>query len=285
MKALKLEGKNISFEADNITVSQMKTIRNHMKGVNLVGKSGITAGLRGVKDADEIKAIKKSQKITDATFSMLLKYVKPGMTEIEIAWIVEKFMRESGAQDISFPVIVASGPNSALPHAVPTNRTINRKDILLFDMGCIVDGYCSDMTRTIFIGKPQDKMNFVYNGVLEAHLMVFELAKSGSKVAGIDRKSRKFIHDSLWKNKPLMGDGKGQGRYEHGLGHGVGLEIHEEPVLSYKKKDVLKVGQVVTNEPGFYIEGEGGVRIEDIMLITKDGVESLTKSPKELIII
>ena len=284
MKLLKLTGKKIGFESDNVTVSQLKAIRKHMKGVNLIATKEIALKLRSIKDTDEVKTIQAAQKITDAAFKMLLKYVNPGMTEIEIAWVIERFMREQGSEKIAFPTIVASGPNSALPHAVASNRKIRKNDIVLFDMGCIVNGYCSDMTRTIFLGRPSEKMKYVYNRVLEAHLMVFELSKPGEKVASIDKISRDYIYKSVWKGNSLMGEEKGQGRYEHGLGHGVGLEMHEEPVLSHKrKKDILEAGQIVTNEPGIYIEEEGGVRIEDIMLVTKDGVESLTKSPKELI--
>ena len=281
---LKLSGRRIGFESDDVTVSQLKSIRKLMRGVNLIATKEIALKLRSIKDNDEVKAIQAAQKITDAAFKMLLKYVKPGMTEIEIAWVIERFMREQGAQKIAFPSIVASGPNSALPHAVASNRKIKKHDIVLFDMGCTVNGYSSDMTRTIFVGRPSEKMKYVYNRVLEAHLMVFELSKPGEKVASIDKISRDYIYKSVWKGNSLMGEEKGQGRYEHGLGHGVGLNFHEEPVLSYKrKKDILEVGQIVTNEPGIYIEEEGGVRIEDIMLVTKDGVESLTKSPKELI--
>jgi len=286
MKRKKLEGRTIGFESDNVVVSQLKAIRKRMKGVKLVGVDGLVIKIRSIKDHGEIEKIKAAQKITDQAFQMLLGKVKPGMTEIELAWITEKYMREKGAQKLAFPTIVASGPNAALPHAVASKRKIKKGEVLLFDMGCVVDEYCSDMTRTVFIGKPSEKMRAVYNLVLEAHLMVFELTSPGKKVAEIDRISREYIYKAIWKGKPLMGSEKGQGRYEHGLGHGVGVEVHELPVLSMKrKKDVIQPGQVITNEPAIYIEGEGGVRIEDMMLITKDGVVSLTKSPKDLIVL
>ena len=286
MKKKKLVGKRIGFEADSVTVSALKAVKKILKGVKLVGTNRIPIHIRSIKTDDEVKEITAAQKITDNCFKWLMNTLKPGMTEIDIAWKMEVFMREKGASGVSFDVIMASGPNSALPHAVPTNRKIKKGEPLLFDFGCTVNGYHSDMTRVLFLGKPSKKMELVYKRVLETHLMVFELSQPGTKVSDIDTVSRDYIYRTKWNGKNLMGETKGQGRYEHGLGHGVGLEVHELPVLSFKiPKDVLKAGQIVTNEPGIYIEGEGGVRIEDMMHITEDGPVSLTNSPKEMIIL
>lgn len=286
MKRKKLQEKRIGFESDTLTVSALKAMRTKMKGVNLVPTERIVLLIRSIKSPDEIKNLQAAQKITDNCFKMLLNKAKPGMTEKEIAWMIEVFQREAGAQEDSFDAIVASGPNSALPHAVPTSRKVKKGELLLFDYGCRLNEYCSDMTRVIFFGKPSAKMEMVYNRVLEAHLMVYEMSNPGTKVADVDKISRDYIYSSKWKNSDLMGESKGQARYEHGLGHGVGIDVHEFPVLSQRmKNDLLKVGHVVTNEPGIYIEGEGGVRIEDMMHITDEGAVSLTKSPKEMIVL
>jgi Xaa-Pro aminopeptidase len=286
MEKKKLEGKKIAFESDVITVDQLKYMRKKLKGVKLVPTQQVVKILRSIKTAEEIRIIEKVQKITDKCFAWLLKNVKPGMTELEIAWMIEKFQHENGAEANSFSSIVASGPNSAMPHAVPTNRKVKKGEPLLFDFGCTVEGYNSDMTRVVFFGKPSAKMVCIYHKVLETHLMVFELSQPGTRVAEIDKISRQFIYTAKWNDKCLMGSEKGQGIYEHGLGHGVGLEVHELPVLSYKLlRDVLKPGHLVTNEPGIYVEGEGGVRIEDMMFITSDGADSLTHSPKEMIVL
>ncbi len=286
MKRKKLVGKRIAFESDTMTVSSLKAMRKLTKGVKLVPTERIVMLLRSIKCPDEIKNIQAAQNITDNCFKMLMNKVKTGMTEKEIAWMIEVFQREAGAKEDSFDAIVASGPNSALPHAVPSGRKVKKGEPLLFDYGCRLNGYCSDMTRMIFFGKPSAKMEMIYNRVLEAHLMVYEMSSPGTKVADVDKISRDYIYSSRWKNADLMGESKGQARYEHGLGHGVGIDVHELPVLSQRMKtDLLKVGQVVTNEPGIYVEGEGGVRIEDMMHITEDGAISLTKSPKEMIVL
>ncbi|MFH1515751.1 MAG: Xaa-Pro peptidase family protein [bacterium] len=286
MQKKKLEGKRIGFEADFLSITSLKTVKKILMGVKLVGTNRIPIQIRSIKTDDEIKEIIAAQKITDDCFTWLINTLKPGMTEIDIAWKMEVFMREKGASAISFDVIMASGPNSALPHAVPTNRKIKKGEPLLFDFGCTVNGYNSDMTRVFFLGKPPKKMELIYKRVLETHLMVFELSQPGTNVADIDEITRDYIYRTKWNGENLMGEAKGQGRYEHGLGHGVGLEVHELPVLSIKlPKDVLKPGHIVTNEPGIYIEGEGGVRIEDMMHITESGPVSLTKSPKEMIIL
>jgi Xaa-Pro aminopeptidase len=281
-----LQGKSIGFEADTVSAATLKRMKKTLKGIKLVPTEQILIKIRAVKSENEVQKIRQAQAITDKCFKMILDTIKPGMTEKQVAWMMEKFHREHGASADSFPAIVASGPNSAMPHAFPTDRKLLKNEPVLFDFGCLYDGYCSDMTRVVFLGKPSKKFEAIYNRVLETHLMVFELSKPGASVAEIDRVSRDYVYKTTFDGKPLMGEKKGQGRYEHGLGHGVGLEIHELPVLSYKiKKGVLEPGNIVTDEPGIYIEGEGGVRIEDIMHVTRDDVESLTGSPKELIVL
>lgn len=231
--------------------------------------------LRIVKSSKELDCLARAEQIGDMAFEHIVEFIKPGKTEMEVALELEYFMRSHGASGLSFDTIVASGPNSSLPHAVPTDRVLQEGDFVTMDFGCIYKGYCSDMTRTIFIGdKPSDKQKLIYDTVLKAQLAALEAIKPGEKCSDIDAIARNIIRDA------------GYGDYfGHGLGHGVGLFIHEEPRFSPKCDAILQPGIVITVEPGIYLPGEFGVRIEDMIQITEDGYRNLASSPKELICI
>ncbi|HHY09173.1 MAG TPA: aminopeptidase P family protein [Firmicutes bacterium] len=263
----------IAFEADQVTVKQLEEWQEKIPA-EFKGISGWVQKLRLVKEEAEIAAIRKAAQIGDAAFAELLDSVRSGVTEKEIALELEFLMRKAGASGMSFAPIVASGPNSALPHARPGERIFSYGDFVVFDFGCIVDGYCSDMTRTIVIGEPEERHLLIYDLVLKAQVESLQAVAPGKTGREIDAIARAIISDA------------GYGEYfGHGLGHGVGLEIHEGPRLAKKDETVLKPGMVVTVEPGVYLPDFGGVRIEDLVLVTADGFEVLTSTPKELYVI
>lgn len=227
--------------------------------------------LRSVKDQEEIKRLSYAEQIGDEAFSYILTQLKPGITELEIAAKLEYYMKSHGAQEKSFDTIVASGYHSAMPHAVPTEKVLERGDLITLDFGCKYQGYCSDMTRTIVLGKANGKQKELYQLVLEAQEAALVGLRAGMTGAQGDRLAREVI------------EGAGYGQYfGHGLGHSVGLEIHEKPALSPKEGMILKPGMIETVEPGIYIPGFGGVRIEDMVVITENGIKNLTSSQKEL---
>ena len=259
---------NVGFEENFVTYADYKRYMHTYKINNFVEASCLMEKLRIIKDSEEINSIKQACKITDDCFEILLEYIKPGMTEKDIAKKIENYYREH-SDGVSFEPIVASGENSSKPHAVPTERKINENDIITIDMGCKVNGYCSDMTRTIFIGEPTEEQKRVYNIVLENQEKSLNDMKDGASI--------KDITKIVTSNFELQG-------YDlvHSLGHCVWLEIHEHPFIRLTIDNTLKERMVVTNEPGIYIPGNFGVRIEDTVLITKDGPEVLTKSKKSL---
>jgi Xaa-Pro aminopeptidase len=230
--------------------------------------------LRSIKDAREIKALKAAQSITDRAFTHMLDYLRPGITEREAAIELEFFMRSAGAEGVAFPSIVASGPNSALPHAVPGTRVMEHGDFVLMDFGARLDDYRSDMTRTVVLGKASEQQEAMYAAVLAAQAAVIEALVPN--MSGLEAQN---IADAVITEHGF------EGRFIHSLGHGVGIDIHELPVLAPKVETKLEVGQVVTVEPGVYIDGVGGVRIEDYGVITEHGFEDFTQSPKELLVI
>ncbi len=229
---------------------------------------------RRYKDKGEIEVIKEAEAIGDRAFSYILPKLKAGMTELEVAVEIESFMRREGATKTSFDTICASGVRSCMPHGVATDKVIRKGDFLTMDFGCIYKGYCSDMTRTVVFGNPSQKQKEVYDTVLRAQSEVLENIKEGLKCADIDTIARKVILDAGY------GD-----NFTHALGHSVGIDIHESPVFSPKSQDILEIGNVLSVEPGIYIDNEFGVRIEDLIAVTENGVINLTHSPKELIII
>lgn len=228
--------------------------------------------LRAVKDEEEIEKLARAEQIGDEAFSYILTQIKPGITELEIAAKLEYYMKSHGAQEKGFDTIAASGLHSAMPHAVPSEKVLEKGDFLTLDFGCKYQGYCSDMTRTIVIGKAGEKQKEIYKIVLEAQETALAGLRAGMTGAEGDALARKVIEEA------------GYGEYfGHGLGHSVGLEIHEKPALSPKDRTILRPGIIETVEPGIYIPGFGGVRIEDMTVITENGIRNLTGSPKELI--
>ena len=262
---------NVGFEEYYVTYADYKELIRKYKINNLVETEHIIERQRMIKDKDEISNIEKACEITDNCFEYLLTYIRPGMTEKQIAEEIEEYFRER-TDGLAFETIVASGENTSMPHAVPTNRKIQEQDIITIDMGCIVNGYCSDMTRTFFVGSVLEYVKPVYDLVLKNQVQTLEEMKDGE--------STRLLTKMVENDFKLNG-------YDliHSLGHGVGMEIHEAPYVNYRTDTQLKENMVVTDEPGIYIPGKFGVRIEDTVQITKFGCISLTKSDKNYIII
>lgn len=263
---------NVGFEENYVTYSDYKRIMHQYKINNLVETEGIIEKQRLIKTEDEVKYIKKACEITDNCFLHLLKFIKKGITEKEIAFEIKKYFMENGADDISFEPIVASGKNSSMPHAIPTDKKIEEGDIITIDFGCRYKGYCSDMTRTIFIDYVKEEYKAVYDLVLKNQELTLKEYAEGknSKVA-----SQMVINDFKVNDFELV----------HGLGHGVGLDIHEKPFVNSRAENILKENMVISDEPGIYIPGRFGVRIEDTVLVGKYEGEPLTKSDKGYVII
>ncbi len=262
---------NVGFEEHFVTYAGYKELIRKYKINNLVETEYIIEKQRMIKDKEEIKNIEKACQITDDCFSYILTYIKPGMTEKQIADEIEEYYK--GRTDgLSFETIVASGENTSKPHAVPTNRKIRETDIITIDMGCKVNGYCSDMTRTIFVGKVSEEIKPVYDLVLKNQIQTIQEMRDCANVRLL---SKMVENDFKLNGYDLV----------HSLGHGVGMEIHEAPNINHLSDAQLRENMVVTDEPGIYIPGKFGVRIEDTVQITKFGCISLTKSEKNYIII
>jgi len=262
---------NVGFEEHYVTYAQYKEFVRKYKIHNLVETEKMIEKQRMIKDEDEVHNIQKACEITDNCFSYILTYIKPGMTEKQIADEIEEYYKQR-TDGLSFETIVASGENSSMPHAVPTDRKIQEKDIITIDMGCKVNGYCSDMTRTFFVGEVPEEVKKVYDLVLKNQVQTQEEFKDGANTRLL---SKMVENDFKLNGYDLI----------HSLGHGVGMEIHEPPYINSKSDVQLKENMIVTNEPGIYIPGKFGVRIEDTVQITKFGCISLTKSEKNYIII
>ncbi|MFP5113565.1 M24 family metallopeptidase [Bacillaceae bacterium C204] len=273
VQAKKLGIQKLGFEEDFLTYSSFKLYDKEMEA-ELVPISGVIEKLRLIKTDSELKILKVAADIADAAFKHILDFISPGKTELEVSNELEFFMRKAGATSSSFDTIVASGHRSALPHGVASDKVIEAGDIVTMDYGCYYNGYVSDITRTVAVGEPNAKLKEIYDIVLEAQLRGMAGIKPGLTGKEADTITRDYITE------------KGYGEFfGHSTGHGIGLEIHEGPGLSMKSDVVLEPGMVVTCEPGIYIPGLGGVRIEDDTLITKDHNEALTHSTKELIIL
>ncbi|MFD0767952.1 Xaa-Pro dipeptidase [Bacillus sp. CGMCC 1.60114] len=263
----------LGFEQDTLTYSSYTAYKEEVDA-EFVATSGIVEKLRLIKTDSEIKILKEAAQIADAAFEHILSFIRPGVSEIEVSNELEFFMRKQGATSSSFDIIVASGLRSALPHGVASEKLIEKGDFVTLDFGAYYKGYCSDITRTIAVGEPSDKLKEIYNIVLEAQLRGVNGIKAGLTGREADALTRDYITE------------KGYGEYfGHSTGHGIGLEIHEGPSLAFRSETVLEPGMVVTVEPGIYIPNVGGVRIEDDIIVTAEGNEVLTKSPKELIIL
>lgn len=265
--------KRLGFEKDHVTYSSYHSYKEAAQA-ELVGISGLIEKLRLIKTDAEIKILKEAANIADAAFTHILSFIRPGVTELEVSNELEFFMRKRGATSSSFDIIVASGVRSALPHGVASEKVIESGDFVTLDFGAYYNGYVSDITRTVAVGEPDAKLKEIYDIVLKAQALGMEGIKPGMTGKQADALTRDYIASH------------GYGEYfGHSTGHGIGLEVHEGPALSVKSSLVLEQGMIVTVEPGIYIPGLGGVRIEDDTIITKDGNESLTYSTKELIIL
>lgn len=269
----KLGVKNLGFEEDKLTYATYMLYKSKVN-VELVPLNGMVESLRSVKDKSEIDSIRKAASVADKSFDYISKFIKAGMTEKEIALELEFHMRKLGASGLSFDTICASGYRSALPHGEPTDKVVKEGEFLTLDYGCIVDGYCSDMTRTVMVKSCSSRMKEIYNIVLEAENEALKEYRPGVTGAYLDNVARKIITDN----------GYGE-NFGHSLGHGVGRYIHELPYVSKRSMQIIKKGMVISDEPGIYIPDFGGVRIEDLVLITEDGCEALSKSPKEITIV
>lgn len=271
----RLGGQRWGFESAHVTVALHDKVRPvfEQAGIALQGLEGTVEKIREVKDADEQAALRRAIRLTDEAFSHLLAWVRPGVTENEAAWEIEKYIREHGGEGLSFPTIVGGGPNGAMPHHAAGDRPLQAGEPIVIDMGAIVDGYHADMTRTICLGRPDDQFWTIYNLVLAAQERAEKGMRAGMPGADVDRLARQVIADA----------GYGE-QFGHGLGHGVGLATHELPRLSSLATEPLPPGAAVTVEPGIYLPGWGGVRIEDVVLVGEDGAEILTGTSKEPIV-
>jgi Xaa-Pro aminopeptidase len=269
----KMGVKNVGFEKDDMSYAMYESYK---KAVNteLVPVSGLVEKIRLIKTPQEIKIIKAAADIADAAFEHIISFISPGKTELEVSNELEFFMRKQGATSSSFDIIVASGLRSALPHGVASDKVIEKGDFVTLDFGALYNGYISDITRTVAVGEPSEQLKEIYQVVLDSQLLALDKVKPGMTGIEADAVARDYIKS------------KGYGEaFGHSLGHGIGLEVHEGPGLSFRSETVLEEGMVVTIEPGIYVPGVGGVRIEDDIVITAAGNEKLTHSTKELLIL
>lgn len=267
--ASRLSGR-IAFEADAVSFAGYETLRSG--GVDPVPRSGLVESLRAVKDDGEVAAIKRACEITDRTFERLAEERLIGRTEREVAWTIAQLFHDEGADGVAFESIVASGPNAARPHARATDRRIGTGETVVVDTGCRVDGYSSDYTRTFTTGTVDGRVREAYAVVVLAQRAGLEAIRAGVTGVEADAAARRVVDETEFA-----------GTFGHGLGHGLGLEVHEAPRLSTESADTLAVGNVVTVEPGIYLEGEAGIRIEDNVVVAEDGIRNLTSLRKDLI--
>jgi Xaa-Pro aminopeptidase len=267
-----LSGRRVAVEATHLSLASADTLR--AGGVELVSTTGVVEGLRAVKEPQELEAMRRAGAISDRVYTELAEQPFVGRTETELAWWLEQAWHEAGADGPSFDGIVAFGENGARPHAKLRDMPIPEGTLVVVDAGCSVDGYASDCTRTFFTGEPDGRLRELYDLCLQAQLDGLAAVRPGAVGRDVDAASRVAIEAAG------MGD-----RYGHGLGHGVGLDIHEEPNLRPESSSVLEVGNVVTVEPGLYLSGDVGVRIEDMVVVTDDGCERLTAVTKDPVVV
>ncbi|MGN1140567.1 MAG: M24 family metallopeptidase [Oliverpabstia sp.] len=262
----------MGYENESLLCAQFDKLKEALKVDVWVPMGGRVDALRRIKTEEELSYLQKAEEIGDKAFEKILTLLKPGMTELEVAAELEYLMKKEGAENTSFDTIIASGLNSSMPHAIPGEKKLEEGDFVTMDFGCKYKGYCSDMTRTVVLGKASEKQKEIYNTVLKAQLAALAALKAGVTGKSVDKVARDIITQA------------GYGEcFGHGLGHGVGLFIHENPRLSPSDETVLQAGMVETVEPGIYVPGFGGVRIEDMVVVTEDGYRNLAHSPKELI--
>ncbi len=269
--------KKVYTETERLSVSLLSQLRKILSPVKVTPSQkleNLINNLRSVKNTVEIENIKKAQAIAEEAFNHILTFIKPGVTERQIALELDFYMLSHGAEALSFETIAVTGAKTSMPHGVPDDTAVKNGDFITMDFGAVYNGYHSDMTRTVAVGFVSDEQRKIYGTVLKAQENALCVLRKGLSCAEADKAARSIIEDA------------GYGEYfGHGTGHGVGIEIHEEPSLSPRSKQNLKAGNVVTVEPGIYLTGKFGVRIEDMALITEKGYENLTSSPKELIIL
>lgn len=267
-------GRSLRYEDDEVTVRGFAALQAAFEGHDFAPLGGLPEQLRQIKEEGELALIRRACQVSSKAFDWLLGEVKPGIRERELAVKLENWMLLNGADAIAFSTIVASGPNGSLPHAVPGDRLLQQGDLITFDYGAKVGGYCSDMTRTVALGEPGEELRRIYGIVLEAQMACQEALAPGKRCSDIDQLARDIIGEAGY------GD-----HFGHGLGHAVGIDIHEDPRLSRTCDVLLQPGHVVTVEPGIYLPGLGGVRIENSCVITQQGGESLVSAPRELLIL
>ncbi|WP_110932342.1 M24 family metallopeptidase [Paenibacillus bouchesdurhonensis] len=264
----------LGFEEEKVVFSTYRAYEEDLHPVKLISVAGLVEGLRVYKDDDELELMKQAAILADQTFMHMLNVLRPGVTERDMALEIEIFMRRQGATSSCFDTIVASGERSALPHGVASDRVLQSNEFVKMDFGALLNGYCSDITRTVMLGKPTPKHREIYDIVLEAQLHTLQQLRPGMTGREADALARDII--------TRYGYGE---QFGHSTGHGLGMEVHEAPRLSKLSDDILRPGMVVTVEPGIYIPGFGGVRIEDDVVITEDGCRRLTESSKEFTVI
>jgi Xaa-Pro aminopeptidase len=263
---------NFGFEADSLTVGQCSRIREAVSPIEMKEASGLVEELRLVKDLEELGKIRQAAVIADAALNHLVSLIKTGVSERELAIEADYFMRKSGAEAEAFPTIIASGTRSSLPHARPTDRTLQKGDFVLIDLGARYQGYHSDMSRTFVLGSPTEEQRRVYEVVREAQQRALEAVGEKKRAVEVDEAARRVIGQAGWDKY-----------FGHGTGHGLGLEVHEGPRIGPKSEEELRVGMVFTIEPAVYLSELGGVRIEDMVYLGENGPEVLTKFTRELL--
>ncbi len=261
----------VGFEAPHLSYASWEKLARRLEGVELVACSDEIKRLRAIKDAGEVKLIERAASVADDAFTRWRAALEPGVAEREAALELERLMVLGGAQKPSFEIIVAAGPNGAKPHATPGRRIISEGDLVVVDWGAQVEGYCSDCTRTLIMGEAEDEQLAVWRAVRAAQRAAIEATVGGARCADVDAVAREVLREHGWEKQ-----------FGHGLGHGVGLQVHEQPTLSQRSEDVLAPGMVVTIEPGVYIDGWGGVRLEELVLVTEGLPRALTGAPYDL---
>ena len=275
LRKLGLGGRRVAFEAGHLNVATLHAWERALLGrLILVHTEGFVEEIRMRKDDQEVAHIKKAVVLADEAMAHIAAWMQPGMTEKEVAWELESYIRTHGAQAVSFEPVVASGPNAAKPHSRPTDRRLQAGEPIILDFGCVVEAYCSDITRTVCLGEPADDQYLaIWNVVLQAQQAAEQGAKADMTGEAVDKIARDLIKQADY------GD-----YFGHGLGHSLGLAIHENPRFSFTYPHPIPAGAIMTIEPGIYIPGWGGVRIEDMVLVQPEGVEILTAAPKKAIL-
>lgn len=262
----------VGIEADHLSVATLESFKKDFPTLEFVSTTGVFENLRKRKTPEEIAQIRRAAELTDQGFQHILSFLKPGVREIEVALELELFLRKNGSEGLAFGTTVASGERSAMPHGGASERKIQHGELVTLDFGCVIGGYCSDMTRTVAVGTISNELRSIYRAVLEAQTLALEAVGPGKRGQELDALARNHLAS------------RGYGEYfTHGLGHGVGLFIHEGPSLSQTSEDTLEAGNIVTIEPGVYIPNMAGCRIEDLVLVTENGHEVFSQSPKDLI--